>query len=613
MIGALRILTFLLTVALSTAVANLRAASEEALRPKPTGQLLETVSRKKTVAQLILQLGNPQYLDRRSAELQLIELGADAFDQLQVAENHSDLEIASRARYLIHRIRIEWVRADDRANVQAIFRRYGELPLRDRLERLRLLGALEDHQGLGPLCRIARYDQSPILARKAALEVLAALLSQSDRNQSLLGATEFARLVGEVESSKRAPAEWIRLFLDHMNQPKKMGTGWLPLIDSELGLLKQQSDETDLSLVTSLLRFHLKLCDQFSQEELIFETMQRWVDLSISQGSSESESLIPALTWLLKNEQWKSFEMIESRYASQLRSSRLLVYLAAMARAQQGHEEEATEFAEQAFRLDDRIELRFQAAANIADLGRHDWAEREWKYLVETLPVLDEFSRRARESLATLRLHDRGENQAAAELLAVYCDAIESNPANKNGIRGDRVRHNTYQSFVAQRDFLFACHAQQQGDYAKQQKYLDRAIQAHPLNPDVVIAMYHLQDADEAYRKKTALLIRRSCEWLENNIEQAPDEPNWYNHWAWLVSNTEGDYKKAVKYSQHSLALSPESPSYLDTLGRCYYAAGDLDNAVATQRLAVAGHPYLLVMQRQLNFFEKELAEQNKK
>jgi tetratricopeptide (TPR) repeat protein len=81
------------------------------------------------------------------------------------------------------------------------------------------------------------------------------------------------------------------------------------------------------------------------------------------------------------------------------------------------------------------------------------------------------------------------------------------------------------------------------------------------------------------------------------------------NHWAWLVSNTEGDFRKAVKFSLRSLQLSPGSPSYLDTLGRCYYSAGDLENAIRYQREAVKKHPHMQVMQRQLVLFEKEFAQ----
>ncbi|NOZ39712.1 MAG: hypothetical protein GXP24_05745, partial [Planctomycetes bacterium] len=67
------------------------------------------------------------------------------------------------------------------------------------------------------------------------------------------------------------------------------------------------------------------------------------------------------------------------------------------------------------------------------------------------------------------------------------------------------------------------------------------------------------------------------------------------------------DYAKAVQYSLRSLELEPGSPSYLDTLGRCYYAVGDFENAVKVEREAVAKHPHLMVLQRQLQLFEDEL------
>ena len=60
-----------------------------------------------------------------------------------------------------------------------------------------------------------------------------------------------------------------------------------------------------------------------------------------------------------------------------------------------------------------------------------------------------------------------------------------------------------------------------------------------------------------------------------------------YNQWAWLVTNTEGDFAQAVQHSLRSLELAPDEPSYLDTLGRCYFAAGDVENAIKSQRKAV--------------------------
>jgi tetratricopeptide (TPR) repeat protein len=82
-----------------------------------------------------------------------------------------------------------------------------------------------------------------------------------------------------------------------------------------------------------------------------------------------------------------------------------------------------------------------------------------------------------------------------------------------------------------------------------------------------------------------------------------------YNQWAWLVANTEGDYHKAIRYSRRSLELLPNTASFLDTLGRCYYAAGDIEKAVKAQRQAVRLIPHMQVMQRQLALFERALAE----
>jgi len=585
-------LIFLLMVGLQSANAVLWAASD-----------------RKTIDQLISQLGDEQYLNRRSAELRLIELSADAFDALQAAESHPDLEIVSRARYILHRIRIDWVRPEDSTEVQTILHNYGNLSDSERQDRIAELGKLQTYHGLRALCRISRYDPSPLRARAASLRILRSELDTPAQPES-----EFAALVAEIEGSRRVPVRWIRLYVGQLKQPDQMSEGWLPLIDSEIDLFEEESVETSLSHVLGLLQYHLGLCARFSHQQLAFETLQRWVDMLIDQGGRENESLVPALFWVLENQQWETLEAVEAHYAEQIRSSRLLLYLAAMARTTQGKAEASEEFAEQAFRLEQGAPAeRFLVTAFLEKLGRHDWAEREWKHLVETLPIVDETSRRSREQLAALRLHDRGEDRAAADLLAEYYDAVEADPILKKGLLTDRTKRYYFQRVGGQRDYFLACHAQQQGDFTKQRQLLDAAIKAEPFNADVLIAMYHLKESDQAHRKKTLNLIRQVSKQVESNIRQDPDEAQWYNHWAWLVSNTEGDYKKAVKYSLHSLKLNPDSPSLLDTLGRCYYAVGDLESAIKYQRQAVEGHPHLLVMQRQLAQFESELAAQEKK
>jgi Flp pilus assembly protein TadD len=77
------------------------------------------------------------------------------------------------------------------------------------------------------------------------------------------------------------------------------------------------------------------------------------------------------------------------------------------------------------------------------------------------------------------------------------------------------------------------------------------------------------------------------------------------------VGNTFGDFDEAVKLSRKSLELRPNYAGFLDTLGRCYYAKGDLVNAVKYQAQAVKLNSYSGQIRRQLEFFVKEAKDRN--
>jgi tetratricopeptide (TPR) repeat protein len=125
--------------------------------------------------------------------------------------------------------------------------------------------------------------------------------------------------------------------------------------------------------------------------------------------------------------------------------------------------------------------------------------------------------------------------------------------------------------------------------------------------------MYRLPETDAQWRAAVLARVRKLCQQFEKEIEENPSDAPAYNQWAWLVSNTEGDYQQAIRYSHRSLELNKRgetgSASFLDTLGRCYYAAGDYENAVKYEREAIAKVNYMQVMQRQLALFEKALAD----
>ena len=625
----LRALGYLITISSIGVPAGLRAATEDAFRRPSADHSAFVTVEPKSIQPLIAQLGNDQYLLRRHAELRLIEIGAEAFDLLQEAANHADLEIATRAKYVLHRIRIEWARPDDSAEVQLIMQRYGDLSPAERRQRIQQLAALSDDQGVGGLSRIARYDSSPILSRNAALAILR--LPALSRDQS---ARRVAILDKEIGPSHRAAVDWIRAHFEQLPDPKSFDKGWNGLISEELKLLEEEAGQNDAEIVFGLLKYYLKHCSRADSGESTIVPLMQMVNLSLREGVSLRNALVFAISWSMDNQQWDALSQLEENFADEIKQNRLLLYFLAVASGKQGDHERAESAAEMAFTIDlDDAAQRLEIAETIAELGRHDWAEREWRRLIDLLSPTE--SLYARRSLATLCLHDRGEDEEAARLLAESLDAIKNDPKLKDRFKSNDGRKWLGQ-YEAEQAYFLACHAESLGEYQQQRKHLDAAIRSNPENPDVLIAMYRAKNADEAYRKSTIARIKKSSKKLENEIRQNPDIPHNYNHWAWLISNTEGDYEKSVAYSLRSLTvkpedprrlgmvarcyydlrsldLVPESPSCLDTLGRCYFASGDLENAIKYQRKAVERHPHLMVMRRQLDLFERDLAAKKQK
>lgn len=618
---AVTALSLVFAIGAMLAPIELRAAREDGVNRGGAS----TTDAVDSIAQLIAQLGSDQYLVRNRAETRLIERGAEAFDQLQVALNHSDLEIAARAQYILYRIRIEWVRADDPVEVKLGMQQYGDLSPEERRGRIQKLARLDEDHGFGALCRIARYDPSPVLARRAALAVLGMPPVAGERSTRRREASS-----EELGASQRVPVNWIRAHLEEQSASTGSDNGWARLIAEETELLEHESEETNFDIVFGLLKYRLKQSVLVEGGDSSYVPLSQMVNLHLREGGDLQTALVFAFSWGMQHAEWDPLKQFEEDFADDISQDRLVMYVVAVAAGRKGDEQRAAEIAERAFQLaTDDEDQRSDIADTIAELGRHDWAEREWRRLVDRQSAIE--SLYVRRSLATLCLHDRGENKKAAELLADSLKAIQNDPKLKGRFQTNEGRQ-WLGRFEAERQYFLACQAESQEDYQQQRKHLDAAIKDHSENPDVLIAMYRLKNADEDYHKSTVARILKSSKLLQNQILRNPEIPHFYNHWAWLISNTEGDFQQAVAFSHRSLELRPpdpqalgdlasyyyqmrspellpDSPSYLDTLGRCYYAAGDLENAIKYQRQAIEGHPHLMVMRRQLAQFESELAD----
>jgi tetratricopeptide (TPR) repeat protein len=162
-------------------------------------------------------------------------------------------------------------------------------------------------------------------------------------------------------------------------------------------------------------------------------------------------------------------------------------------------------------------------------------------------------------------------------------------------------------------------HFREQGDHDQAAKHLDLAIehdkpQLHPTptpiwDIDVLIGLHRLPDPPEDRRRTTEQMIEQTGATYKQLIEREPDEATNYNQLAWLWANTDRNLKEALSLSLKSLELKPNEAGYLDTLARCYFALGDFENAVASQKNAVALDPHSGQMNRQLKQFEDALAK----
>ena len=171
-------------------------------------------AQQREIAALIQQLGNPQYADRRRAERQLIHFGFEAFDALKDAEDHDDLEIATRARYLLQLISVELMRPHDPPKVRSLLTRYKNSSVLHRLGVIERLARMPDDIGLEGLCRIVRYEKSQEFSKRAALTLIAV---HSTMNETIARREKTIRAA--LGRSGRPGVQWLFAYLQTLHDP----------------------------------------------------------------------------------------------------------------------------------------------------------------------------------------------------------------------------------------------------------------------------------------------------------------------------------------------------------------------------------------------------------
>jgi tetratricopeptide (TPR) repeat protein len=579
-----------------------------------TAEEAEATDVEPQIARLIEQLGASDFAEREKAQAELTRLGLEAFDALIDAEKSDDIEIQLRARYLVRSMNVRWFVDGDSPEVVRILKGYGDSPDNDRKNRMERLSKLPERQGLAPLVRLARFEKNAELSKRAALLAMSVEEPTSDDTRR----TAAKQIEEAIGTSKRPVGQWLRTYAKTLLEPQAMVDQWETIVKAEQDVLAHQPEQTSREILRDLFRWQVAMLQKLNRDEEAIAAIRRTVDLL--DGTTEQVTEI--VDWLVQREAWPAVQEVADRFPGAFSDSPLLLYRLAETQLKSGKPELANQTAEKALGLrEDRFDEHLLVGFRLQERGLFDWAEREYRMIADKAPAGTRTNFKSRFLLSEL-LHDHQRDQDAAEVLQPIADLMDKDEAAKGeAVNADR----DWEAIYARLNFFRAQHAQQQGKIDETRSFLLKALEYDATDADVLISLYRLKNDDtQAADAKSKIehatdVYRKEIEEFSESLEGANNaqEKAIYsiqvatscNQFAWLVSNTFGDFSEALRASHRSLELRPETAGYLDTLGRCYYANGELENAVKYQRQAAKLDPHSRAITRQLEQFERELKE----
>lgn len=561
------------------------------------------------VAALVEQLGDPDYAVREAAAARLAALGTAASDALLVAaESHPDVEVALRARWLVESLPLTF--ADDPPEVATLLERFSRSDLDDRVQIMHRLLRLEDDAGIEPLARIVRLERTETGSRIAA-----ALLAREWQANEPAWPGIRERIGVGIGASNRTTARLLRglTTATAAASPARAGVDELATAIAKLeggeDAAAGGDDPSDAALGHEKTRWIFRRClvellvAAGRRDEALVEAGTL---LEASAGSVAREELTAAeLAWLTDHGLPEAVDLLAERLEGEV-DEPLVVYAAANAWRTRGDPMRAAALAARAREeycaegVD--VSRRLQAAMLLARWGAADWSLTEYRSIIDDpeAPV-GEFALAG--VLGAEFLHDQDRDAEAADVLRRVLEGRSDDDDEMDQIL---MRLERDPRSVRSRMLYFsACAAAARGDAAEERRLIEDSLRSYGKDVDSLIALHRLAADSPDRRADARARIARALEQIEEEIQAVPDDSNGYNEYAWLVANTEGDIRKATRFSKRSLEQSFDSSSYLDTLAHCRAAAGDLAAAVRMQRLAARQEPHNRTIRRNLERFER--------
>jgi tetratricopeptide (TPR) repeat protein len=566
----------------------------------------------KKIAALIEQMGDKDYFVRQKAQEDLAGMSFEAFEQLNAATTNDDLEIATRAKYLIKLMRVEWTTPADPPEVKRLLKSYEMLDAENREGRIRDLAALPDGKSIPALCRLARYEKSNVLSKRAALELM-----QSTSNGEPPTAQRVNLIRKNIEHGTRPGVQWIDAWLRMARDPQAAMDEFKRLSDAEAQILQRSPNETNPELVASFMRYYIAQLKRLGKNDAVAQAMRQLIELQ----KDDSNAIADLTEWFVDQKAWEPLDDLAKKFAPRFAAEPIPLYLYAQAKLEQNDTAKAQELAAQALKLNPGREALMQhslVAQYLKKRGCAPWAISEYEYMIAQSGDQDYFALRSATVLAEIYF-DQGKNLEAGKTLEKFLKKPSIRRLLSLGPTADvpleQVRAEMY--------FYFGCHWESQGDRKQQRENMEKAVKEDPTDINALIGYYHLPDLSPEEKQKAVEMIDKvASEVLESihNAQKTPDDPreNLYmeskeasdcNQFAWLIANTEGNFDEALRCARRAVELQPANGGIYDTLAHAYYAKGDFENAVKIEEKAHQLDPHSVMIQKKLELFKKALEE----
>ncbi len=613
------------------------------------------------ITSLIEQLGDDNYHRRSDAKWELERIGLAAFEQLrQAAEGHANAHVARAARYLIESQNVVWWLESDSLEVRELLKSYNEPTSDDRDTVLLQLSELGSPDALLALCRLARFESHELRSKSAALYLMQAISKQLKELDPPSRAQQSSQLVGSLAltlgDSRRAATQWLSAFIDDLQSGPELESSsgaasrlarWQEIVVQEQQLATAQPQPVaqisgqslgHLRTLAVTLRLYRWLgswiTDHYGRAHAL-----ELVRSSLELVGNDPQALLTAAAWAIEAELPELVPELAGKHVDQFTDEPQLGYYLAESYLQLGNESAAQKAADVAseaivkqveqlktltnLNLEEiQANRHYQHARLLSQRGLFPWAEQEY---LRALALESRVKAVICADLAQFYWFG-SKNEKAAQTLRPLAEAALHDGEPELPMQADVYSNPA--AALANFHFYSGLAALDENNKPLASEHLRQALEVGGVspNPDVVIALQRLgseepfhsyfqtafDDMSDAFRIRV-LEAEEQLSKAADRMSRAMSGPRLAeecNQLAWLLSKCEISTSEALSLSLRSLELMPDEPVYLDTLARCYFADGQFDDAVRTQKKAIRLAPHERQMLKQLREFETALAAQ---